>query len=282
MLPVFFNSLGSSASQQQPIGQAPSKKRFGKKLYITVAAMIIITVVLCAIFLVPSSNAENISLSVYYSHGEKLTYDVTSSSFNQIGNSSTNSSTQSTLTIEVVSINGDTYTLNYTTTSANSLATSHLMEAKEADMVNLFTLLPAVLQQYMENTDSSSPLETAVFNQSEAKVGDTWQIPVSCAASPTPDAEITVKFVAIQNLAVEAGNFKVFKIEFTQTSAKQSQNQPTDQAYGGISGESYLEFGSCKQIQSTLQLNMTVSLGTNGSYCSVVTCSSVLIKDENP
>ena len=292
MLNKFLNSMDSPAPRQQPIGQATSNKRFGKKLYVTVAAIIIIAVVIVAIFLVPSSEAEIISLGVHYFPGEKLTYDITISSSSQIGNSSTNFSTQRTLTVEVVSINGDTYTLKYTTTSSmagNSTTTSYLMDVKEADMVNLFTLLPVAFQQYpeyaeyVEKTNSSSPLETAFFNQSEAKVGDTWRIPVIFAVSATPDAEITVKFVAIQNLAVKAGNFKVFKIEFTQTSAQQSQIQFDNLYYIDVSGESYLEFGSCKQVQSTVQFNMTTSLGVNSGYSSAVTIfSSTLIKDENP
>lgn len=290
MLNKFLNSIDSPAPWQQPIGHASSNKKFGKKLYVTVAAIIIIAVVIAAIFLVPSSEAEIISLGVHYLPGEKLTYDLTIASFSQIGNSSTNFSTQRTLTVEVVSINEDTYTLKYTTTSSmadNSTATSYLMDVKEADMVNLFTLLPVAFQQYpeyaeyVEKTNSSGPLETAFFNQSEAKVGDTWRIPVVFAVSATPDAEITVKFVAIQNLAVKAGNL-VFKIEFTQTAAQESQIQFDNLYYIDVSGESYLEFGSCKQVQSTVQFNMT-TLDVNSGYSSVVTTfSSTLIKDENP
>ena len=284
----FLNSIDAPAPRQQPIGQAPSNKRFGKKLYVTVAAIITIAVVITSIFLVPSSEAEIISLDAHYVPGEKLTYDITISSSRQIGNSSTNFSTQSTLTVEFVSINEDTYTLEYTTTSSmadNSTTTSYLMDVKEADMVNLLTLLPVAFQQYPEYAEyanSSSPIETAFFNQSKAKVGDTWRIPATCTVTATPDAEIIVKFAAIQNLAVKAGNFKVFKIEFTRTSAQQSQSQ-SDNLYVDVSGESYLEIGSCKQVQSTVQFNMTTSPSVNSSYKSdVTTFSSTLIKDENP
>jgi hypothetical protein len=239
----------------------------------------------------PSTDPEIISLDVHHFPGEKLTYDLTIASFSQTGNSSTNVTTQRTLTVDIVDINEDIYTLKYTTTSStteNSATTSYVMDVKETDMVNLFTLLPVAFQQYgeyaeyTEKTNSSSPLEKAFFNQSEAKVGDTWRIPVIFAVSGTPDAEITVKFVAIQNLAVKAGNFKVFKIEFTQTSAQQNQIQ-FDNLHIDVSGESYIEFGSCKQIQSTVQFNMTTSLGASSDYTSAVTTfSSTLTKDEKP
>ena len=292
MLSKVLNSIGSSAFRQQPIGQAPSNQRFRKKLYVTVAAIIIIAVVTAAIFLVPSGEAEIISLRVHYLPGEKLTYDVIVSSSSQIGDSSTSFAAPSTLTVEVVSINGDTYTLNYTTTprvASNSTATSYLMDVKEADMVNLFTLLPVAFQQYpeyaeyVENTGCTNPLETAFFPQSDAKVGDTWRIPVIFAVSTTPDAEMIVTFAATQSLEVEAGTFEVFKIEFTQTSAQQSQIQFDSMYDIDVSGESYLEFGSCKQVKSKVQFNMTTAPDVNGSYTSAVsTFLSTLIKDEQP
>jgi hypothetical protein len=287
-----LNSVGLRVSRQQLMGQAPSNQKFGKKLYITVAAIIIIGVITAAIFVVPSGEPEIISLRVHYLPGEKLTYDVLVSSSSQIDNSSTSFAAPSTLTVEVVSINGDTYTLNYTTTprvASNSTATSYLMDVKEADMVNLFTLLPVAFQQYpeyaeyVENTGCTNPLETAFFTQSEAKVGDTWQLPVIFAVSTTPDAEITVKFAATQSLEVKAGTFEVFRIEFTQTSAQQSQIQFDSMYDIDVSGESYLEFGSCKQVKSKVQFNMTTSPDVNGSYTSAVsTFLSTLIKDEQP
>ncbi len=281
MLTKFYSSI-DSAAQQQP-AEKTSRNRFGKKFYITAAALIAIAIVLTAIFLVPANNAKEFSLNVHYRVGEKLTYQVTSTSYSQIGNSSTNSTAQSTLTIEVLNINGGTYTLNYTTTLGTAgSATSAVLEVKETDMANLFTLLPVVLQQYMENSNSGSPLETADFNQSEAQVGDTWQIPVTCVALGVGDAEMTVKFSGIENLAVQAGNFRVFEVEFKQASIKQSQNQPADEGCGILSGESCLELESCKQIQSTLQLNMTASSGVDSGDSSVATYSSVLIRDENP
>ena len=285
-----LDSLGFPASWQQPTAQALNNKGFRKKLYVTAAALILVTAVIAAAFLVPSSEAETIPLGTHYVLGEKLTYNLTASSFSQTRNSSTNSTAQHTLTVEVVSIDGDTYTLKYTTTPSaadNSVATSYVMPVKEDDMTNLYTLLPVAFQQYpeyaeyAEKTNLSVPLETALFNQSEAKVGDTWQIPVACAISADLAAELTVKFVAIQNLAVEAGSFKVFKIAFTRTSAQQSSSQFDDLYAVSVSGESYLEFGSCKQVQSSVQVNMTTLQDVDGGYSSFVsTFQNTLIKDE--
>jgi hypothetical protein len=280
-------TLPTSPSPEQPTTQAPSKKRFGKKLYITLAAIIAIAIILAAVLLVPPSNAEVISLGVHYSVGEKLTYDVTTSTsmLTEGGNSSTNLSSQSTLTVEVLSFNGDTYTLNYTTASAlggYSMTTSHLLEVKETDMVNLLTLLPIALQAYATNINSTNPTETAIFNQTTAKVGDTWQIPLTApGASSAPTPEITVTFAAIQDLSVKAGTYKVFRIDFSQTATQESQSTPLGLNFV-VSGQSYLEFGTCKQIQSTLQLNMTSQLSSNINYNTVISYTSTLTKDLNP
>jgi hypothetical protein len=292
MLNKFLNLVDSLSPWNRPIGQAPDIKRFGKKLWVTVGAIVIIAVVLTAIFLLPSSEAEVISLEVQYFPGEKLIYDLTIDYFSQIGNSSTNSSSQRTLTVEVLSIDEDIYTLKYATISSvadNSTTTSYIMDVRKTDFVNLLTLLPVAFQQYheyaeyVEKTNSTGPLEAAFFNQSEARVGDIWCIPVVCAISDTWVAELIVEFVAIENIVVKAGDFKVFKIEFTRTSDQEIQVEFDDLYCIEVSGQSYLEFGSCKLVQSTVQFNMTTALTVNGDYGSFVTTfSSTLIKDGNP
>lgn len=269
----------------EPTVQAASKKRFGRKLYITIAAVAAIAVILAAaVLFVPQTNADVISLGVHYSAGEKLTYDVTSSysTSTQGGNSSSNISSESTVSVEVVNFDGDTYTLNYTvlTSSAGySFSTSHLLEVKSTDMVNLLTLLPIALQQYITNTNDTTPVETAIFNQTQATVGDTWQVPITEGTSSAPAAEITVTFKAIQELTVPAGTFKVFRIDFSQTPAQQSQSSLANLNYN-VSGQSYLEYGTCKQIQSSLQLNVT-GLGI-GDINEVISFTSSLTKDTKP
>lgn len=275
--------LQSSPDFANPIPNTdmPSK-RFGKKAYISIAAIATIAVILAAIFLVPPSNAEIINLGVHYTLGEKLVYDITTSSSSEFDNSSTNFSTQTTLTVEVLAMDSGTYTLNYTTTTSTlgySMSTSKVMQVKETDMINLLTLMPVALQQYaVDVNNTTSPLATAIFNQKEAKVGDSWQIPLNTLDSgSSTHAELSVKFVAIQSKSTSAGQFRVFRIDFSQTNTEPNQSSSP---YLEVSGQSYLEMGTCKQIQSNLQLNMTNLLGIN--YKSTVTFSSILVKDIIP
>ena len=281
----YFSSASSTTSPtslpaEQPTAQAPSKKRFGKKTVITIAAIATIAVILAAVLLVPQGNAAVISLGVQYSAGEKLTYNVTSSISTQNGNSSYNLSTQSTLTVDVVSFDGETYTLNYTSTSSGagySLTTSQVIEVKTSEMVTVLALLPVGLQLSSVNANSSSPALAAVFNESQAKVGDTWQIPLNTDSSSTQAENLTVTFKDIQDLTVQAGTYKVFRIDFS-TNAQGSQSSLGNLNLD-LAGQSYLEYGTCKQIQSNLQLTLQVG---NNNASMVDSFTSTLTQDQNP
>ena len=284
----FFNPIKSlqsptSNASEQPATETPSKKRFGKKLYVSLAAVAVILIILTALFWVPQSNANVLPLGVHYSTGEKLTYDVTTTMSSQSANTTTNLNEQGTLTVEVISFSDDTYTLNYTSTTSLagfSTTTSRLLDVKDSDMVNVLTLLPVALQQYSTNLEGSSPIITALFNQSEAKVGDTWTIPLTANASSSGSAgNLTVTFKAIQDLAVPAGNFKVFRIDFSTTTPTSPSNILNLNL--NVTGQSYLEYGTCKQVKSTLEMNMNSGFG-NSNYNIVISYTSTLTKDTKP
>ena len=112
----------------------------------------IIVVVLAGMLLIPQSTATVVPLGVHYSVGEELTYNITTSVSTQGSKSSTSFDSQGTLNIEVVSLNGDTYTLNYSTTTAilgYSTTSSKLLDVKESDMINVLTLLPSRLNNML-------------------------------------------------------------------------------------------------------------------------------------
>ncbi|MGA3060681.1 MAG: hypothetical protein ABSD92_09965 [Candidatus Bathyarchaeia archaeon] len=274
----------TSLSVEPQAAQVPSKKRLGKKIYIAIAAIATIAVILAAVLLVPQGNASVISLGVQYSAGEKLTYDVTTSMSTQSGNSSTNISSDSNLTVDVVSFDGDTYTLNYTSSSiaaSYSVTTSQLIEVKASEMVTVLALLPIGLQLFGETVNGSSPFLAAVFNQSQAQVGDTWQIPLNTGEPSSAQPEnLTVTFKDIQDLTVPAGTFKVFRIDFsTNTPASPS---PLSNVNLNLSGQSYLEYGTCKQIQSNLQVNISSAIASSPNYNVVDSFTSTLKQDLQP
>jgi hypothetical protein len=278
----------TSDPTDQPTMKAPRKKWLRKKIYLIIAAVVIIAVILGASFLIPQSNANVVPLGVHYVTGEKLTYDVTSSAsaVSQAQNISTNVSSKGILTVEVISFDGQIYTLNYTTTSSTGdlkTVISRVINVRESDMITFFGLLPITLQPLITTSNDSSPILSAPFNQSEAKVGDTWNITLNMTDSTsTRIGELTVTFKAIQNLSVKAGTYKVFRIDFTQNT-QQNTEFGNPLYYNNLnfdfSCQSYLEYGSCKQIQSTFQLNMTSQLGTASSYSLFDSVTSTLTQD---
>jgi len=118
-----FLASDSTPEPKHVTAQTPPKKRFGKKIYITIGVVVIVAILVTAVLLVPPATANTIPLGINYTVGEKLVYDVTTT--DQIGSSYTNLtgeiqgqlSANSTISIFVVSLDQETYTLNYTATS---------------------------------------------------------------------------------------------------------------------------------------------------------------------
>ena len=258
----FFNSvltaLPSSPNNQPSTEQPTMHTGNRRKIYAALAIALAAIIIVAAVFFVPQSSANTISLGVHYTQGEKLTYDVTTSASSNANSTSVNLSQNSILTVEVVSIQGDTYTLNYTMTTnaiGSSVAISKMINVQESQMVTTLALLPVALQVAAAAGNDTTPLMTAVFDQSTAKVGDTWTIPITNSGGSTAD-NLTVTFKAIQDLSVPAGNYHVFSIGY---STGVQANQDLLDMNVQLSGESYLETGSCKQVQSNLLVTLSLS-----------------------
>ena len=276
------NSVASdSASEPEHVTErTPSKKGFGKKIYVTISAVIIAAIIVTAILLVPPATANTIPLGINYTVGEKLVYDVTTT--DQIGSNITNLtgetqgqlSMNSTISIYVVSLDQETYTLNYTSTSTllgDTFSSSELQQVNESDMVGFVALLPIELQPNAENSASNVPNNSApieFFNETEAKVGDTWTL-----YSNSGVGNLVVTLRAIQNLGVPAGTYKVFRMDYSTT----ANSNPNDAL--SISGTSYLEYGTCKQVESSLQVVISTS---PNDYLNGYTIDTTLAQQTEP
>ncbi len=257
-----YSATSDLSSELKPTAvQASAKKRFGKKIYFIVGAIAIIAIIATAVLVVPQATATTIPLGINYTVGEKLVYAVTTTDYGNFptttGGNQSQISQNSTISVEVVSLNQETYTLNYTTTSTilgNPISSSEVEQVNKTDMASFVALLPIELQQNAPAAANipNNPFLIAFFNQAEAKVGDTWTIPLPGNDSNLPTS-LTISFSAIQNLVVPAGTYKVFKMDFS-TSGNSNFNNGVS-----ISGQSYLEYGTCKQIESNLKVVLSTA-----------------------
>jgi len=269
----------SSSEPGPSIAQISSKKRFSKKIYAAIGAIIIIAIIAVAVLLVPIGTADTIPLGVNYTVGETLVYAVTTT--DQIGSNFTNLtgetqgqlSFNSTISIYVVSLDQETYTLNYTATSTilgTTFSSSELQQVNKTDMASFVALMPIELQTNANSAANipNNPFLLSFFNQADAKVGDTWTL-----YSNSGVGNLVITLRAIQNLVVPAGTYKVFKIDYSTSGNPNSNNALS------ISGTSYLEYGTCKQIQSTLQVIISTS---PSAYLTGYTIDTTLVQQTEP
>jgi len=211
-----------------------------------------------------------------YNSTETITYRgySTTLSTGQIGpaNGTTINSTQ---IVEVMGFDGEYYTLNHTITTATSILTgatpppsfSYLEKINRQGYSTYF--FAAGAQTMSTNSTDANPFLTELLNRSEVKVGDKWTIPLNTGnASVGMTGDMTMTFGGFQDLTVQAGTCRVFKVDMTSSNAGFKVPTPSLAPSGlnntyiyspvaalniTMSGTTYTEYGTLRQIKSTLQ-----------------------------
>ena len=269
----------------------PTKRKFGKKLYIAIAiaAIVVITVA----FFIPQGRA-TIPLNVDYKVGEKMVYDSTMTmSFNLDSTlslpldtpSSTNINGQQT--IEVMDFDGENYLLNHTITMTllDKPTSFSVTEKMNKTGYSTYFLDLGSLQQEIPSTGlASNSFLAQLINRPEVNVGDTINVPFPSSNSQylQTTGNLTMKFGGVEDLTVPAGTYKVFRIEIASNNLKITLNPsvadssitiPTSLSMSmnlDLNYQVYLEYGTMRQIKSTMQetgtyqssiLNMTAQMG---------------------
>lgn len=270
-------------SADKPTIHSSGIKKFGKKLYV-IAAIIVIAVIATAI-LIPQGLGNSIPLSLNYQVGEKMIYNTTETA-SQTGET-TSPTVNSNSSIEVVDFDGETYTLNHTITVMldNPISVSISEKVNKTGYANYF--LPGETENLFGNT-SSNPILSTLLSKPEAKVGDTWQIPLNTGNSTIgTTGNLTLTFIAIQDITVPAGTYKVFRLDVACDNLVSYAQIPENASVPGspaaittssidvnFRGHIYLEYGTCRQIKSDIQMAMAVKstvLNSNISYSSQMT-----------
>ena len=252
--------------------------RFGKKIY-AVAAIILVAVVVIAVFFVPRGATDSIPLSLNYEVGEEMVYNTTETG--QSGQFNSTSSINSMSTLKVVSFDGDYYTLNHTITTMlnRPISVSMIERINKTGYARYF--LPGTTENLFGNT-SSNPVLAALLSKPEAKVGDTWQIPLDTGNSTMgTTGSLTLTFAGIQDLTVPAGAYRVFRIDVSSSNLASHVeiSEGKSDTTMSFTGSIYMEYGTCRQIKSYIQISMAIQstvLNSSMSYSSQMTLTQHL------
>lgn len=275
----------SPSISNQPTVRISSSKRIGKKLY-AVAGIIAILVIAIAL-LIPRGVA-TIPLSVNYTVGEKMTYNMIETITTEQIQGAT--SIDSTVNVEVIDFDGEHYTLNYTVTAVlnhqHPMSISYIAKVNKTGYASYFRA--GGTQQLLYNM-SSNPVLSAVLNKPEVKLGDTWQIPLSTGGTNVSvKGDLTVTFVGIQDMTVPAGTYRVFRIDFSSNNISINITIPTPYNTSiqstvemSLSGQTYLEYGTCRQIKQTMQMQCSSQIGDSKISYSI-SSQMILVKHMAP
>jgi hypothetical protein len=286
---IKLNSVPSETPSEQPTLPAPSRKRFRKKLYAAIAIAVAAVIVIA--LLIPQG-AAIIPLSVEYTVGERMVYDMTETMTMQMSNSTSgaalglggaNTSVTMDLptTVEVVDFDGEVYTLNHTSTMellGKPVSFSYLEKVNKTGYTTI--LFSGATEALGASLGSQDPVLTGILGKPEVKVGDTWEIPMNPSnASIGITGSLVLTFKGIQEKTVPAGTYKVFRVDMTskdvgmQTSALSTTMS--------VNGEYYVEFETGRQIENNMQ--MTIKSQVMGVDTSItMSASTTLVQHTLP
>jgi len=306
---MFNKSVSATSIPEQPVVQAASKKRFGKKIYVAIVAIAAIAVILGAL-LIPQG-AAIIPLNVTYIVGEKMVYNTFETltyqgqghtiASGQLGplNGTTINATQ---IIEVTGFDGEYYTLNHTLTTATSISTgatpppsfSYLEKINKQGYSTY--IISAGGQTVPTNATTTNPYLTELLNLTQVKVGDTWTIPLNLGNTSTGlTGEMVMTFGGFQDLTVQAGTYRVFKVDMTTRNVSFKAPTPPPAPSGQdntylyspsslnltMSGTTYTEYGTMRQIKSTMQETVTLE-SAQVNYTMTLSMDNTLVQHITP
>jgi hypothetical protein len=235
-------------------------------------------------------NETTIPLSYSYTVGDHMAYNITSTTilFEQntsgtlVGTPTVQTFT-GTINMDVISFDGENYTINETLTipflNLNSGSLTFVVN-KTGYVTSISN--PAGMQEL-------SSWFVWTFLKNETKVGETWQIPLSALtpsnSSIVSNGTVTEMFGDIQNITVPAGTYTVFNIDSSGTnlSTVVSLLPLLNESISGsftISGQVSLEYGTCRLIDSSSQEDISYQKGGQ-SFTSIDLMHMELVQDTN-
>ena len=255
---------GSSSVSGEPVPPPPPTsveptRKSRKKLYALLGIILIAVLISVVVitFFVPRGLGETIPYGFNYAVGEKMVYDL-SMSVNTGGQSI---SETGTISMEVLSFDGGNYTINetvsFTVQGTPQQEVSFTMRMNKFGQMTDFSGVPSEMQS-IYSMFGGVPGFGSAFNKTEARVGESWQLPLDFGNSTfSMSGTINYKFGEVQNITMAAGTYKTFKIEIS-----------TNDVHASISGVSVSlnmhgwirqEYGTCRLIDMNMEATETAS-----------------------
>ena len=274
---MFRKLYAASPSSPDLTTQAPlavNGKRFGKKLYVVITA--VVTIAIIAVALMIPQGAASIPLNANYNVGEKMIYDITATVNYDLGQLSellpSNVTVGGQQTIEVLSFDGQSYTLNHTATMIvnNTPFSYSIIETMAKTGYSAYLLNMGGASQGISTSDVPGNSYLAkLLSKSEVKVGDSISIPYPDNGSMMGvTGGLTLTFKGIEDLKVPAGTFKVFRVDLTSDNLQMDLSQLAENLGGSsiVSGsmkidinyQIYIEYGTMRLVQSTVQEGISI------------------------
>lgn len=229
-----------------------------------IVAVVAIGLALAFVFLPPPNVEATIPLSYNYSAGEEMTYNLTVGASTAVGQ---NSSISETFSMEILSFDGENYTVNQTVTLSMNGSPMSFSVTEKVNKTGYITYLngTAGLQQ----TYSMFSGMGSFHQKDEAKVGETWHVPINWGNSSLGfNGNMTIKFGEVQNITVPAGVYRVFRMDISGDNFTMVINTPANMSLLetlSFSGQMYLEYGTCRLVDSDFQESVSMIQGAQTS-----------------
>ncbi|MCL1977691.1 MAG: hypothetical protein FWG55_06305 [Candidatus Bathyarchaeota archaeon] len=252
---------------------SPEIQKNGNKhhrvLYVAFAVLAVLIVIIVAALLIPQneipqSDSSPRELSLNYAVGERMVYENTNIATTQMTDTTlslpdtiTGDSSNSTLIIEVLSENSDSYTVKQTGTMTPDLGMTIPPLTRSIDKASYYNNFVEPQGQFIFYNADSNPALLAYLAQDKITIGDVWNIPVNTGtASLGLTGEVTLKFVDTQEINVPAGTFQTMRIEVTSNGLSYHSDGTILSGIDGmnlqINGTSYVELGTFRLIKADL------------------------------
>src|SRR5208337_5175840 len=121
----------------------------------------------------------------------------------------------------------------------------------------------AILQKLVSWSNNFVP----AFEQNETEAGSVWQIPLNGSyqtsnATLVYSGNLTETFSDIQNLAVPAGTYRVFRVDVSASNLTMLinntlQNTPISETFTA-NGQICLEYGTNRMIEMNMQISKSI------------------------